>query len=177
MKHYLVLSGMGPDRTGIAKEISAAAFECGCGIEDSRMALLGGEFAILVLLAGEKAGIDKFRAGIEALGESTGLTLNAKTTVARPERRVEKGVACRISVVGMDRTGIVFRVTSLLIRHGINIDNLETFARNAPVTGSPMFHMELTAAVPEGVSLRELREQMTALCDEMNLDYTIEAIS
>ena len=176
MKHYLVLSGTGPDRTGIAKEISASAFEAGCSIEDSRMAVLGGEFAILVLLAGEKPALEKFKSGLQALENSTGLALAVKPTQARPEQRVEKGVAYRISVVGMDRTGIVFRVTSLLIQHGINIDNLETFARNAPVTGSPMFMMELTAAVPAGVSLRLLREQMTALCDELNLDFTVEAL-
>ena len=50
MKEYLVLSGMGPDKPGIVKAISEAAYNTGCSIEDSRMVLLGGEFAILVLL-------------------------------------------------------------------------------------------------------------------------------
>ncbi|MCE5272533.1 ACT domain-containing protein [bacterium] len=177
MRHYLVLSGLGPDKPGIARELSAAAFETGLSLEDSRMAVLGGEFAILVLLAGDKHGLESFSRRIEELEAATGLSLNLKPTLARPEQRVEAGAPVRISVVGMDRTGIVFRVTNLLIRHGINIDSLETAARHAPVTGSPMFHLELTAAVPEDVSLRGLREELASLCDEMNLDYTLEALS
>jgi glycine cleavage system transcriptional repressor len=177
MKRYLVLSGMGPDKPGIAREISAAAYQAGLGVEDSRMAVLGGEFAILVLLEGEKHALDGFRGAIGALEERTGLTLTVKPTRARPGQRLTGGVAYRIGVVGMDRTGIVYRVTSLLIRHGINIDSLETVARNAPVTGSPMFHMELTVAAPAEVAPRQLREEMAALCDELNLDFTLEALT
>lgn len=176
MKQYLVLSGIGPDKPGIAREISAVAFESGLSLEDSRMAVLGGEFAILVLLAGDKGSLDGFSGRLASLEKTTGLSLSAKPTVARPEQRVAKGAPVKISVVGMDRTGIVFRVTNLLIHHGINIDSLETAARNAPVTGSPMFHLELTAAVPETVSLRGLREELANLCDELNLDFSLEAL-
>ena len=42
-----------------------------------------------------------------------------------------------ITVVGMDRTGIVFRITELLARFGVNIDNLETEASNASGNGKP----------------------------------------
>ena len=176
MKHHLVLSGIGPDKPGIAREISAAAFESGLSLEDSRMAVLGGEFAILVLLAGDKRGLYGFSGRLASLEKATGLSLTVKSTVSRPEQRVEKGAPVKISVVGMDRTGIVFRVTNLLIHHGINIDNLETTARNAPVTGSPMFHLELTAVVPAAVSLRGLREELANLCDELNLDFSLEAL-
>ena len=52
MSDYILLSGVGPDKPGIARSISGAAFTAGCSIEDSRMAVLGGEFAILVLIEG-----------------------------------------------------------------------------------------------------------------------------
>jgi glycine cleavage system transcriptional repressor len=175
MNKYLVLSGMGPDKPGIAKEISEAAFRAGCGIEDSRMALLGGEFAILILISGEERAVKALSDGLRELESRTGLTLSVRPTTSQPAVRVEKGVPYRISVVGMDRTGIVYRVTSLLIRHGINIDALETAARNAPVTGTPMFHMDLTAEVPAAVPVRRLREELAGLCDELNLDFSLEA--
>ena len=67
MKEYLVLSGMGPDKPGIAKAISEVAYKTGCSIEDSRMALLGGEFAILVLLEGEKKALETFSSSLKEI--------------------------------------------------------------------------------------------------------------
>ncbi|HUU29545.1 MAG TPA: ACT domain-containing protein [archaeon] len=175
MKEYLVLSGMGPDRPGIAKAISEAAYKSGCSIEDSRMAVLGGEFAILVLLEGKKSSVGEFAGQLRALEKETGLTLAVRATSPHPAYHVKKGLPYRIMVVGMDRTGIVFRVTELLARHGINIESLETEARHAPVTGTPMFHMTITAEVPSEVPVRKIRKELAALCDELNMDYTLEA--
>jgi len=175
MKEYLVLSGIGPDKPGIAKAISEAAYTSGCSIEDSRMAVLGGEFAILVLLEGEKHAVEDFSGRIKELEKQTGLTLALRSTKSQPDYYVKEALPYRIMVVGMDRTGIVFRVTELLARHGINIENLETEAHNAPLSGTPMFRMIINAKVPARVQVRKLREELASLCDELNMDYTFEA--
>ena len=175
MEEHLVLSGMGPDKPGIAKAISEVAYKKGCSIEDSRMALLGGEFAILVLLEGEKKALENFSSSLKELEAVTGLTFSARKTGARPKYQVEKGVPYRIVVVGIDRTGIVFQVTELLARHGINIESLDTEAHHAPVTGTPMFRMTITAEKPAEIPVRALREELAALCDRLNMDFTLEA--
>ena len=36
--------------------------------------------------------------------------------------------------------------------------------------------MSLVAEVPASVSVRILREELGELCDEMNMDYSLEAI-
>ena len=76
----------------------------------------------------------------------------------------------------MDQTGIVFRVTNLMVRHGVNISSLETESHHAPVSGTPIFRMSLMAEVPASVSVRALREELGELCDEMNMDYSLEAM-
>ena len=176
MKKYLVLSGMGPDKKGIAKSISQTVFNSGCNIEDSRMVKLGGEFAILVLVSGDEKAVKAFITRQEALESDTGLTLSVRRTEAQPAESLEKFLSFRIQVVGMDRTGIVFRVTNLLVRHGVNIGSLETESHHAPVTGTPIFRMSLVAEVPASVSVRSLREELGVLCDEMNMDYSLVAI-
>ena len=45
-KSYLVLTALGPDRPGLVNEISAMVLAAGANLEDSRMAILGGEFAL-----------------------------------------------------------------------------------------------------------------------------------
>ena len=52
MQNYLVVSALGADRPGIANELATAAASCGCNIVDSRMAVLGGEFAVIMLITG-----------------------------------------------------------------------------------------------------------------------------
>jgi len=175
MKEYLVLSGMGPDKPGIAKAISEAAYKTGCSIEDSRMVLLGGEFAILVLLEGEKKAMESFSSGLKELEAETGLTISVRKTRARPQYQVEKGVPYHLVVVGIDQTGIVFQVTELLARHEINIESLETEAHHAPVTGTPMFRMTIIAEKPAEVPVGKLRKELAALCDKLNMDFTLEA--
>ncbi len=49
-KSYLVLTAVGPDRPGLVSEISSLVLAAGANLEDSRMAILGGEFALLVLV-------------------------------------------------------------------------------------------------------------------------------
>lgn len=175
MAEHLVLSGMGPDRPGLAKAISEAAFRAGCNLEDSRMAVLGGEFAILVLLRGEAQAIEDFNQSVGQLMRDTGLILATRSTGARPQCATEPGIPFELSVAGMDHTGIVFQITQLLARHGINIGNLETQASPAPVSGTPMFRMRLSAHVPGHVKLRKVKQELADLCDELNMDFTFEA--
>ncbi|MBW7997570.1 MAG: ACT domain-containing protein [Candidatus Glassbacteria bacterium] len=177
MSEYVVLSGVGPDKPGIARAISGAAFNAGCSIEDSRMAVLGGEFAILVLIEGEAAAVSGFSASLPELEKETGLSLSIRPTAEKTGYKVKEGIPYELTVVGMDRTGIVFRVTELLARFGVNIDNLETEASNAPVTGTPMFRMVLDAEIPGEVPLKKLRAELAELCDELNMDISLEARS
>ena len=177
MKKYLVLSGIGPDRKGIVKALGAAAFGANCSIEDSRMARLGGEFAILVLVEGDENDILKFKAQVPELENETGLSISIKDTSSDSAACVPDSIVpFRVTVVGMDRTGIVFRVTELFARHGANVENLETSSEYAPVSGTPIFRMELETGVPTDVSVRHLREELGMLCDELNVDYTLEAL-
>ncbi len=175
MSDFVLLSGVGPDKPGIARAISGAAFEAGCSIEDSRMAVLGGEFAILVLIEGGSGTVSKFTAALPKLEGETGLTLSIRPTAERGGFVVKEGMPFELTVVGMDRTGIVFRVTELLARFGVNIDNLETVAHNAPGTGTPMFRMRVEVEIPGEVPVKKLRAELSDLCDEMNMDFSLEA--
>ena len=52
MNTLLVISALGDDRPGIVNDLSTVILEYGCNIADSRMSVLGGEFALILLVAG-----------------------------------------------------------------------------------------------------------------------------
>ena len=58
MLAYIVLTAIGPDRPGLVDEISSFLAARKINIEDSRMAVLGGEFAIIMLASGETGTVD-----------------------------------------------------------------------------------------------------------------------
>ena len=53
MKKWFALSAIGHDRPGIVADLAELIYECDCNLEDSSMTILGGEFAVLLLLSGQ----------------------------------------------------------------------------------------------------------------------------
>ena len=174
MKSFAVLTASGADRVGIVDDVSSALLEAGCNIEESKMSVLGGEFALIVLVSAPEAGIGALLDALDALGERVGLELSARRT--GPHAANPKGRPYRIECVSLDTPGIVHSVTGLLRRRGVNIDELETETTGAPFTGAPMFHMRITAIVPGDVPMSDLRDELARVASAQDLDITVRAI-
>ena len=50
MANYALLTAVGNDRPGIAAGVAKVLYDAGCNIEDSEMARLSGQFAIMLML-------------------------------------------------------------------------------------------------------------------------------
>jgi glycine cleavage system transcriptional repressor len=175
MNQFLVLSAVGRDRPGIVNEVSKLIFEHGCNMEDSRMAVLGGDFALIVLLSGTPDAVAKLHRDFPEFSRQRGLTGSAHETPG-PQARIDKGfVPFDVRAVGLDHEGIVHRIAQVLLDLGANVITMETEAVSAPVTGAPMFSLEMRVAVPPKVSLSQLRTKLQSTGDAMNVDITVQA--
>ena len=172
-KTYVVLTAVGPDRPGLVSEIASAIHAAGANLEDSRMAILGGEFALLLLLSGPSAAATAVEQAAGPLGEKLGLRLLTKRT-GRGQRK--DFLPYRISVTGFDRPGIVLLVSEILARRGVNVASLESRLSYVPESGTPMFVLEAELQVPSEVALAELRRELSAQCDDENLDVSFESV-
>ena len=83
MTQLIVLSAVGTDRPGVVKDISKAILDCGGNIEESRMAALGAEFAVLLLISGNWHTLTKLEKALDDLKEKDGLTITIKKTGER----------------------------------------------------------------------------------------------
>ena len=61
MDQLIVISALGTDRPGIVQALSKAVLEYDGSIMDSRMTVLGGEFAVLMLVAGSATTLEAAR--------------------------------------------------------------------------------------------------------------------
>ena len=171
MKAHALLTAVGADRIGIVDDVSAAVLERRCNIEESRMALLGGEFAALVLVSGEDEAVARLIAEAEGIGRGLGLSASAKRTES-PAQKAEY-LPYVLESSSLDTSGIVHSVAAVLRRYGINIADLETETVPAPWTGAPLFNMRARLSVPRIVSVAAVRRELEALENEHNLDLRL----
>ena len=169
---YVVLTAVGTDRTGLVDALSVLVGEAGANIEDSRMAILGGEFAVIMLLSGSADAIDRIRQIGPQVESQLGLRCLLKET--SPAHPPAEYLLYRIDVTGVDRPGIVHAIAGILADRNINVASLESRLTYAPFSATPMFVLEADLQVPSKTVLSELRHDLTAACEEENLDFHLE---
>ncbi|HEY8946448.1 MAG TPA: ACT domain-containing protein [Polyangiaceae bacterium] len=172
-KLYLVLTAVGPDRPGIVSELSALIHRAGANLEDSRMAVLGGEFALLLLVSGSDQALQTAARLASDNAGQLGLDIVHRRTTG--PRRALNVLPYHIRVSGFDRPGIVQAITSVLARRRVNVGSLSSNLAYAPHSGTPLFVLEADLEVPSETVLSELRRELVAKCDDENLDLSFEA--
>ena len=172
MKKYFVISALGKDRPGIVNQLSKAILDCGCNIEDSRMTVLGGEFALILMVSGHWGAITRLERQVPVLEKKLELTILARHT--EPRTAVQDTVPYTVDVVAMDHPGIVHDIADFFATRDINIEELSTWTYPAAHSGAPMFSLNMTVSLPAGVHIGRLRDEFTGFCDNLNLDATIE---
>jgi glycine cleavage system transcriptional repressor len=171
-RKHLVISALGKDRPGIVNQLSRVVLDAGCNIEDSRMTVLGGEFALILLVSGVWNAVAKLESQLKAIEARLELIIVARATESRPVRPDRMPYV--VDVVAMDHPGIVNEVAGFFSSREINIEDLNTWTYAAAHTGTPMFSMNMTISVPARYSIGQLRDEFTRFCDEINLDATLE---
>ena len=166
-----VISTIGHDRPGVVSDLSKLIDELNLSIEDSRMTVLGGEFAVLMSVTGGDIGLGRLAEKLEKLTLQSGLAFLYRKTGER--EGVEGRVPYTVTVTAMDHPGIVRDVAEFFSSREINIYNLDTVTDHAPHTGTPIFSMVMEIEVPPGVRIVDLRDAFFYFCDDRDLDCEI----
>jgi glycine cleavage system transcriptional repressor len=171
---YAVISAIGADRVGIVDGLSGLIAEAGANIEESKMAVLGGEFAVMMLVSLKAKDFEGLVANCKAVETGLGLRVEIKPT-AESSAQIG-GRPYGLETVSLDGQGIVHAVSAVLHRFGVNIEELETRTEGAPLTGAPMFHLRAGIVVGPGVAIAELRRALEELHPGQDLDIALTPI-
>ena len=68
---------------------------------------------------------------------------------------------------------MVHQVANVLRSLDVNIESMETTLEAAPVTGTPVFAMDLVIAVPSETPIQKLRDELGRVCDSLNIDWQL----
>jgi glycine cleavage system transcriptional repressor len=170
MSRRTVLTAIGEDRPGLVEQVAEFVFTRGGSIEDSRMANLHGQFAIAMSIAGTEEAIDRITKDLDALSRHTAIDARL-TPVPNAGAATASRLPYRLTGRALDQAGLVHQIANVLRSLDVNIENMETTLEAAPVTGAPVFAMDLTIAVPHDTPVQKLRGELARACDPLNVDW------
>lgn len=165
------------DRPGIVADVTEVLFRLGCNIEDSSCTMLGGDFAMILIVSHDKP-FTKARLADEfkSLHERTGLVTYVRHL---SEQEIcpltDEGELCLISVYGSDRPGIVYRVTRALADRKVNITDLNT--KLIGTVEEPVYVMMLEATLPNGLTVEDVSALLESLRKELEVEIGVRSIT
>jgi len=172
MESLLVITALGEDKPGIVDKLSETVAACNCNIIDSRMSVLAGEFAVMLMIAGKWNELTKLEDALTAVSESLGLTIACKRSkVSKPSSDL---MPYSMEVISIDQPGIVHELARFFSSRNINIQELNTTQYAAAHTGTPMFALQLIANIPASQHIAGLRDEFLDFCETLNMDATME---
>jgi glycine cleavage system transcriptional repressor len=179
MPNKFLLTAFSKDRPGIVADIAQLIYENGCNLEDSAMANLAGEFAMIFLFsplsAGDEAELEALLSTeCRRLERDKGITAFIRPVAPATAPRMQNIYTKTIYAEGLDHAGIVYKVSRFLADNQINIRTLNSEVKSSPESGAAIYSMKLVVEIPEKISIDILEKGLNQVGDQLQVDITIE---
>ena len=175
MNKEIVFTLTGHDRIGIVKEIMNVLVKNGGNVENSRMARLGGEFAMLALVTLDEKDLGAFEADVQTLRD-TGFQITVQQTEDDRTKKFAGWLPYQIEVLGADNEGIIYEIAHHLAQQGINFEDVETTTAPAPMSGTPLFKMQAIVLVPPDLPFHRWTDALEEIGDKLNVTVDVTMV-
>jgi len=161
----IIITAIGTDKPGLVDEISAIINKNDGNIENSKMIKIDNQFAMIIDFYCIKT-LDPIKKELESIKELE-ITYKAAKNSNLPDK------SKKYILKGADDQGIVNKVSNLFSNQNINIIELNTFIESAPITGAPLFNMEIIIGYNNSIYIEDINSNLMSLCENLNLDIKI----
>ena len=172
MQAPFVMTIISPDRPGLVDAIASLVAENGGNWLESRMCHLGGQFAgiLRIEIAEEKR--SALRQALEGLADQN------LEIVIHDDPLVDDGDCAEVAsieIVGQDRPGIVSQIANAFARRDVNVEELSTECRSAPMSGERLFEAKARVCIPAACDTDALRQELEAVAADLLVDISFES--
>jgi glycine cleavage system regulatory protein len=164
----LVMTLIGPDRTGLVESVARAVAAHGGNWLESRLCRLGGEFAGILRV---EIPADKKPALLEALQKIYGLNVVVRADQTNNPSRGARQT--KLEIVGHDRPGIVREISATLARAGVNVEEFSSEVASAPMTGETLFNAVARLQLPEDCNIAALKRDLEKIAADLLVDVSL----
>jgi glycine cleavage system regulatory protein len=137
------------------------------------MCRLGGEFAGILRASAPEEHIRVLVDSLQSL-RSEGLTVVIHEDETKPIQGPTK--TATLSLVGHDRPGIIYQISSALANQQINFEELETECSSAPMSGEMIFKAVARLQIPETCSISTLQKELEEIGSELMVDISFTGL-
>ena len=167
----LVLTVIGDDRAGLVDALAGPIAAHGGNWDRSHMARLAGKFAGIVVVSVPDERTDALTAELRTLA-AQGL-LDVSVAIASTDAPETDDDLLQLRLIGQDRPGIVREVASALAQQNVSIEELETSAASAPMSGELLFEAVATLRVPAGTDPADVRSILESIANELMVELDV----
>jgi glycine cleavage system transcriptional repressor len=170
------LSAIGRDRPGIVAGVSGALLGHGANVEDSRMAILGGHFTMMLIVSTPPgADVHALERDLDQARSELGLGALTLEEVAEEHGFARPEPSHIVTVYGADHPGIVHSVARTLADMGVNVIDVATHLVEEAGEAS-IYAMMMEVSLPDGVAPGQLESQLREVAERERLDLSIRAV-
>lgn len=176
MTQHLVITAVGTDRPGVCNQVVHLVTQSGCNIIDSRIALFGEEFTLIMLLSGKANNITRVETTLPLLGQEHDLITIMKRTA--PHDVIENSYTLEVFVESDDKLGLTEQFTQFFADRNIGLDSLsaQTINKSKVQLDNDQFHISITASVQSECNLMQLQEEFNSLCQSLSVQGSLNFI-
>ncbi len=162
----LVATLIGPDKTGLVKQLATLIKQHHGSWQASAMSELAGYFAGIVEIRVPEE-------HSESLGQALQQLPHFQVQLVEGKQVAQPGQQLKLTVTANDRLGIIDEVTDVLKQLNISVKTLKTDSYPAPTTGTMLFEANSTLTLPHGQTLSDLQARLEALSDDLVVDIDV----
>ena len=167
----LVLTVIGDDRAGLVDALAGPIAMHGGNWDRSHMARLAGKFAGIVVVSVPDERTDELTAELGTL-TARGI-LDVTVAIAAIDAPLGHDAFLALHLIGQDRPGIIREIASALAQRNVSIEELETSASSAPMSGELLFEATATLRIPAGSDPDDLRSTLEGIANELMVDLEV----
>jgi glycine cleavage system regulatory protein len=105
------------------------------------------------------------------------LTVSVRLSRAAESTKLVGYSLLSLRLEGADHEGIVHKVAAYLADRGINVETMQTSVVPAPISASPLFHMESLISIPPGLPVGDLATNLQQIGEELGVNIVLAAAS
>ena len=166
MDNFLVVTAVGTDRPGIVNELTKIVTQTHCNIVDSRLAVFGNEFTLILLLSGDWNAITRFETDLSVRSAQLELITFMKRTSEHQLVSYEGQISVKLD--GKDAPGCIGQFTEYLATKNIDLCSFRTKAK------SGYQRIEMLINLTNNTDYVQLQQHFDGLAERLSLTIRYE---
>ena len=160
----IIITAIGEDTSGLVNKITSIIKQNNGNIDNSKMIKIKDQFAMIIEFC-LLSDLEKLKSKLNKI-KKLKIFYQPVKDIDLPET-----ISKTYLIKGADNQGIIDSISKFFYDKKINIIQIDSYIEMAPITGSPLFNMEITITYNQSkIDINLITDEVSKICNNLNLD-------